>query len=110
MTLIVEGLDTLEAELRRKAATIDRDAGRVTTTTAGRVAAAMAVNVPKRTGATAASTAVNTSGTEAEATIAGAAVFLEYGTSRMAPRPFMGQSITPNVEPFVKALADAADL
>jgi hypothetical protein len=100
----------LAAEFRLKAATIERDVGRVNLRTAEKIADGFRANVPRLTGATAASAGVNDTGTDAEATIAGAAVFLEYGTSRMAPRPFMGQSITPVLERHVEALADAADL
>lgn len=36
------------------------------------------------------------------------APFVEYGTSRMGPQPFMGPALEKNVAPFIDGVADAA--
>jgi HK97 gp10 family phage protein len=65
----------------------------------------IATDAPVLTGETRASVNMKASGSEARITASSAAFYLEFGTSKMAPQPFMFDKLPPASERLAKLLA-----
>jgi HK97 gp10 family phage protein len=106
----------LGADLDRASGRIGRKAASVVRKSAQRVKTEAQANAPVQTGALRSSIQVTTSGdgrgSGISATIGPTvryAQFVEYGTSKMAPEPFLGPALS-SVEPsFLEAMAQLAE-
>lgn len=95
----VDGLAEVVADWAAHANQFPAEARKVTRSHADQSAAKMRSNIAKRTGAAAGSITVDARGSNRAQAVAEAgptvpyARFLEYGTSKMAPRPFLDRSV-----------------
>lgn len=110
---LVNDIPTLTADLAAHSIKALGLAGTVVRTAAYKVAADAQQLVPVDTGATKNSIHVTTKAGGLEADIGPTtsyAPFLEFGTSRMAPRPYMSPALDRNAEGFTAAVAQIVDL
>lgn len=89
MQIDVSQVHRLASDLAAAPARVEREVGEVLADGADDLAARARALVPVATGATRASIQASGSGLEQVVSAGGAAIFLEYGTSRMAPRSFL---------------------
>ncbi len=100
-------LDALAADLLAAAAAVEHEAPLVVGFAAARTVETARQAAPVRTGELRNSIAALTGLGGLSATVEAAsdhAVFVEYGTSRMRPQPFMGPAADAAEEDFVKAM------
>jgi HK97 gp10 family phage protein len=105
--MIVSGLDDVLAGLAREAATAGSNAAKAATEAAAKVQATAKSLAPKLTGALANSitTDVTQNGAEVGPTVR-YAPFVEYGTSKDSPQPFMGPAAERHEDEFAQLLSD----
>jgi HK97 gp10 family phage protein len=105
--MIVLGLDDVLAGFLREIATADGHASDASMETAERVEATARAIAPKLTGATAASIHVDRTKNGAEVgPTTPWAPFVEYGTWKDAPQPFMGPAAERHQDELAKFLQD----
>jgi len=86
-------------------------AAQVVAKTAADISGSAARNAPYRTGNLSNSIGYDLYGLEAEiGPTASYGIFLEYGTSRMAPRPYMKPALEKHEGAFLQALSQLGDL
>ena len=87
------GIRELARALRKAGGDVKRQAGQALGRVTSQATADMRGSVARLTGETAASITSTGAGLDREIKAGGAALYLEHGTSRMAPQPFMGPAI-----------------
>lgn len=106
-------LNTLAVDLAEAGPRVLVEASKVVRKTAFDIAATAQTFVPVDTGATRSSIGVDTDQAGLGATIGPTthyAPYLEFGTSRMAPRAFMGPALDKHTPEFLEAMAVLAAL
>jgi HK97 gp10 family phage protein len=105
--MIVTGLTEVLAGFLREIATVDGHASEATAETAERIESTAKSLAPKRTGALAASITTDRTknGAETGPTVP-YAPFVEYGTWKDAPQPFMGPAAEQHEDDLAKFLED----
>ena len=113
--IVVDGLDAVVTEFTWRATTITPEAGKVTVDHAGKAAQLMRDKVPIDSGDTLDSITSDSAPTMSVGGVyadAGpehfVARFLENGTVKMSPRPFVGPAADQILGPFTDALGDLA--
>lgn len=101
----VSEVTKLAADIGTATARVDGRATVELVKVAERLRAEITADAPVLTGATRASVNMKASATEARITADSAAFFLEFGTSRMAPQPFMFNKVPAAAERLANALA-----
>lgn len=98
-------VNELAAELGRAGPKADRVSTRSMVQVAEQLRADIHADTPVLTGATKASVNMKASANEARVTVGGASFWLEFGTSKMAPQPFMFNKVPAAQSRLAKLLA-----
>lgn len=106
----VSELRALEADLEKGAAKVEGLATKVVAKVALDIEASAKAGAPVDTGFLKNSISSDINGLSAEVgPTASYSMFLEYGTSRMAPQPFMGPAVDANEPNFVSAMGQVGE-